>query len=123
MVTNVVVKLTTNRRMAQDTVDVLAKRDGMPTSHPTKNLLLAGAIGWRDAKREIEARGRQIGLPQDMVEHLAFNFGSLTSTILDLIGECASLGERLLPELPSVHAEVVCGCRGVMAMTLEAVLA
>ncbi|OLB57969.1 MAG: hypothetical protein AUI01_03455 [Ktedonobacter sp. 13_2_20CM_2_56_8] len=92
-------------------------------SHPTKNLLLAGAIGWRDAKREIEARGRQIGLTQDIVEHLAFNFGSLTSNILDLIGEDASLRERLLPELPYVRAEVVYACRGEMAMTLEDVLA
>src|SRR6266571_3342771 len=116
-------KLTTYRRMAQDTVDVLAKRDGMPISHPTKNLLLAGAIGWRDAKREIEARGRQIGLTQDIVEHLAFNFGSLTSNILDLIDEEASLGERLLPELPYVRAEVVYACRGEMAMKLEDVLA
>src|SRR5256714_42446 len=123
MVTIVGGKLTTYRRMAQDTVDVLAKRDGMPTSHPTKHLLLAGAIGWRDAKREIEARGRRIGLPQDMVEHLACNFGSLTSTILDLIGEDASLGERLLPELPYVRAEVVYACRGEMAMKLEDVLA
>ena len=123
MVTIVGGKLTTYRRMAQDTVDVLAKRDGMPTSHPTKHLLLAGAIGWRDAKREIEARGRQIGLTQDIVEHLAFNFGSLTSNILDLIGEDASLGERLLPELPYVRAEVVYACRGEMAMTLEDVLA
>jgi len=95
----------------------------MPISHPTKNLLLAGAIGWRDAKREIEARGRQIGLTQDIVEHLAFNFGSLTSNILDLIGEDASLRERLLPELPYVRAEVVYACRGEMAMTLEDVLA
>src|SRR5713101_851470 len=123
MITIVGGKLTTYRRMAQDTVDVLAKRDGMPISHPTKKLLLAGAIGWRDAKGEIEARGRKLGLTQDILEHLAFNFGSITSNILDLIGEDASLGERLLPELPYVRAEVVYACRGEMAMTLEDVLA
>ncbi len=123
MITIVGGKLTTYRRMAQDTVDVLAKRDGMPISHPTKKLLLAGAIGWRDAKGEIEAHGRKLGLTQDILEHLAFNFGSITSNILDLIGEDASLGERLLPELPYVRAEVVYACRGEMAMTLEDVLA
>src|SRR2546425_8622099 len=97
MVTIVGGKLTTYRRMAQDTVDVIAKRDGMPISHPTQKLLLAGAIGWRDARHEIEACGRQLGLAPEIVEHLAFNFGSLTSNILDLIGEDESLRERLVP--------------------------
>src|SRR5713101_4586011 len=123
MVTIVGGKLTTYRRMAQDTVDVLAKRDGMPRSHPTRQLLLAGAIGWRDAKREIEARGRQLGLAPEMVEHLACNFGSNASAVLDLIDEDESLRERLVPDLPYLRAEVVYACRAEMAMTLEDVLA
>ncbi len=123
MVTIVGGKLTTYRRMAQDTVDVLAKRDGMPISHPTKKLLLTGAIGWRDAKREIEARGRQLGLAPEIVEHLEFNFGSHASTILDLIDEDKSLRERLVSDLPYIRAEVVYACRAEMAMTLEDVLA
>ncbi len=59
MITIVGGKLTTYRRMAQDTIDVIAKRDGMPISHSTRNLLLTGAIGWRDAKQEIEAQSCQ----------------------------------------------------------------
>jgi glycerol-3-phosphate dehydrogenase len=123
MVTIVGGKLTTYRRMAQDTVDVIAKRDGMPISHPTQTLLLAGAIGWRDAKREIEARGRQLGLAPEIVEHLACNFGSNASAVLDLIDEEESLRERLVPDLPYLRAEVVYACRAEMAMTLEDVLA
>jgi len=123
MVTIVGGKLTTYRRMAQDTVDVIAKRDGMPISHPTQKLLLAGAIGWRDAKREIEARGRQLGLAPEIVEHLACNFGSNASAVLDLIDEEESLRERLVPDLPYLRAEVVYACRAEMAMTLEDVLA
>lgn len=123
MVTIVGGKLTTYRRMAQDTVDVLAKRDGMPISQPTKNLLLAGAIGWRDAKREIEARGQQLGLAPDIIEHLEFNFGSHARSILDLIEKDESLRERLVLDLPYVRAEVVYACRAEMAMTLEDVLA
>jgi len=123
MVTIVGGKLTTYRRMAQDTVDVIAKRDGMPISHPTQKLLLAGAIGWRDAKREIEARGRQLGLAPEIVEHLACNFGSNASAVLDLIDEDESLRERLVPDLPYLRAEVVYACRAEMAMTLEDVLA
>ena len=123
MVTIVGGKLTTYRRMAQDTVDVLAKRDGMPTSHPTKHLLLSGAIGWRDAKQEIEARARQIGVAPDIVEHLEFNFGGHARSILDLLEEDKSLGERLRPDLPYIRAEVIYACRAEMAMTLEDVLA
>ena len=123
MVTIVGGKLTTYRRMAQDTVDVLAKRDGMPISHPTQKLLLNGAIGWRNAKREIEARGQQLGLAPDVVEHLAFTFGSNANTVLDLVNEDKSLRERLIPDLPYLHAEVVYACRAEMAMTLEDVLA
>jgi glycerol-3-phosphate dehydrogenase len=123
MVTIVGGKLTTYRRMAQDTVDVIAKRDGMPIAHPTQKLLLAGAIGWRDAKREIEARGHQLGLAPEVVEHLSFTFGSNASTVLDLIDEEESLRERLVPDLPYLRAEVVYACRAEMAMTLEDVLA
>ena len=123
MVTIVGGKLTTYRRMAQDTVDVLAKRDGMPLARPTQKLLLAGAIGWREAKSEIEARSRQLGLAPEIVEHLARNFGSIASNILDLVDEEPSLRERIVPDLPYIRAEVVYACRGEMAMTLEDVLA
>ncbi len=123
MVTIVGGKLTTYRRMAQDTVDVLAKRDGLPISHPTEHLLLAGATGWHDAKRKIEARGQELGLAPETIDHLACTFGSNAATVLDLIDEDDSLGERLLPELPYLRAEVVYACRGEMAMTLEDVLA
>jgi glycerol-3-phosphate dehydrogenase len=123
MVTIVGGKLTTYRRMAQDTVDVIAKRDGMPISHPTQKLLLAGAIGWRDARHEIEVCGRQLGLAPEIMEHLAFNFGSNASAVLDLIDEDKSLRERLVPDLPYLRAEVVYACRAEMAMTLEDVLA
>src|SRR5205085_4632800 len=123
LVTIVGGKLTTYRRMAQDTVDVLAKRDGMPISHPTEKLLLSGAIGWRDTKQEIEARGRQLGLAPEIIEHLASTFGSHASTVLDLTDEDKSLQERLVPDLPYLRAEVVYACRAEMAMTLEDVLA
>src|SRR5438132_4724246 len=123
MVTIVGGKLTTYRRMAQDTVDVLAKRDEMPISHPTRNLLLTGAIGWCDAKQEIETRSRQLGLAPEVVEHLEFNFGSHARGVLDLIEKDESLRERLVPDLPYLYAEVVYACRAEMAMTLEDVLA
>ena len=123
MVTIVGGKLTTYRRMAQDTVDVLSKRDGMPTSHPTQKLLLSGAIGWRSTRHAIEARGQQLELAQDSIEHLAFTFGSNAHAVLDLIEKDERLGKRLLSDLPYLLAEVVYACQAEMAMTLEDVLA
>ena len=123
MVTIVGGKLTTYRRMAQDTVDVLSKRDGMPTSHPTQKLLLSGAIGWRSTRHAIEARGQQLELAQDSIEHLAFTFGSNAHAVLDLIEKDERLGKRLLSNLPYLLAEVVYACQAEMAMTLEDVLA
>src|SRR5438132_1031845 len=123
MVTIVGGKLTTYRRMAQDTVDVVAKRDGMPTSHPTQKLLLSGAIGWRSTRHTIEARGQQLELAQDSIEHLAFTFGSHANAVFDLIEKDERLGKRLLSDLPYLLAEVVYACQAEMAMTLEDVLA
>jgi len=123
MVTIVGGKLTTYRRMAQDTVDVLSKRAGMPTSHPTQKLLLSGAIGWRSTRHAIEARGQQLELAQDSIEHLAFTFGSNAHAVLDLIEKDERLGKRLLSDLPYLLAEVVYACQAEMAMTLEDVLA
>lgn len=116
-------KLTTYRRMAQDAVDVIARRDGKAISHPTRQLLLAGAVGWRDARRELEVRGGKLGLTEDIVEHLVFNFGSNACAILDLVEKEASLRKRIVPDLPYLRAEVVYACRCEMAMTLEDVLA
>src|SRR5213079_3473232 len=54
MVTIVGGKLTTYRRMAQDTVDVLNRRDGSPVLHPTQSLPLQGSAGWPALKRDLE---------------------------------------------------------------------
>lgn len=123
LVTIVGGKLTTYRRMAQDAVDVLAKRDGMVRSHPTERLTLSGGVGWLQAQRAIEARARSLGISPWAVRHLTFNFGRNTEFLLDLIAEDASLGEPLISDLPYLRAEVVYACRYEMAMKLEDVLA
>jgi glycerol-3-phosphate dehydrogenase len=123
LVTIVGGKLTTYRRMAQDTVDVLAKRDGMPRAHPTQRLPLSGAVGWRWAQSDLKARAQSLGLPPDSEEHLAFNYGRNAETILDLIERDPDLSQRLEADLPYVRAEVVYASRYEMAIRLEDVLA
>lgn len=124
LVTIVGGKLTTYRRMAQDTVDVLSRRDGSTSMpHPTTNLPLSGSAGWPAAQRDLEVKGAALGLSPQTVFHLGESYGSHASSLLSLIASDATLGTRLIEDLPYLRAEVVYACRHEMAMTLDDVLA
>lgn len=116
-------KLTTWRRMGQDTVDHLARRDHLPIRHPTEHLPLLGAERWPETAEELPRRGRALGLSADMVEHLGLYYGSEALTVLALIDFDASLARRIVHDLPYIRAEVAHACRAEMALTLEDMLA
>lgn len=123
MVTIVGGKLTTYRRMAQDTVDVLAKRDAMPIAHPTERLALSGAINWKQARADLAERCAELGIDAEIEHSLAFNYGSHALEILDLVAERRELGGRLIADLPFIRAEVIYACRAEMALRLDDALA
>ncbi|GAC1565750.1 MAG: glycerol-3-phosphate dehydrogenase [Ktedonobacteraceae bacterium] len=124
LVTIVGGKLTTYRRMAQDTVDVLSRRDGLSSPpHPTQNLPLFGSAGWPTVQRELEVKGAELGLSAQTIAHLGESYGSLANTVLNLVESDASLGKRIIEDLPYIRAEVVYACRHEMAMTPDDVLA
>jgi glycerol-3-phosphate dehydrogenase len=116
-------KLTTYRRMAQDTVDTLARRDGLPIAHPTQTLPLSGAINWKHAQRALARRCDAMGLASDIEQSLAWNYGANGLEILDLAVSDPALSQRLIPDLPFIRAEIVYACRAEMAMCLEDALA
>jgi glycerol-3-phosphate dehydrogenase len=117
-------KLTTYRRMAQDTVDVISRRDGhQKPIHPTENLPLQGCAGWPTAQRELEKRGTQLGLNADVIEHLGHSYGANALAVLDLIDKNPTLSERLIADLPYLKAEVIYACHNSMAMTPADILA
>lgn len=123
MVTIVGGKLTTYRRMAQDAMDVVAKRDGMPIAHPTMNLPLSGAMDWKRSQRDLARRCSAMDLAPDIERSLEWNYGRNALDILDLIEADRTLGERIIPELPFVRGEIIYACRAEMAMRLEDMLA
>ncbi len=123
MVTIVGGKLTTYRRMAQDTVDVLAKRDAMPLAHPTEKLPLSGAINWKQSRVALAKRCAELGVTPDIEESLGFNYGGHALEILDLIAAHPELGKRLIADLPFIYAEVIYACREEMALHLSDILA
>jgi glycerol-3-phosphate dehydrogenase len=116
-------KLTTYRRMAQDAVDVLSKRDGARVIHPTKALPLQGSAGWQKIRRILEQRGAKLGLSAPSIEHLNHSYGTMAQTILDIIEEDPSLATQLIDDLPYLKAEVIYACRYEMAITPDDILA
>ncbi len=116
-------KLTTYRRMAQDTIDVLNKRDGSAVVHPTLNMPLHGSAGWPAVKRELETKGKALGLSEATITHLGKSYGAESLAVLSLIESDPSLAELLISDLPYVKAEVIYACRNEMAMTPYDVLA
>ncbi len=123
LVTIVGGKLTTYRRMAQDTVDVLSRRDGSKPMHPTVTLPLQGSAGWVRVQKDIEHRAARLGLTAETIKHLGSSYGSETHTVLDLVEQEPSLSTRLIADLPYIKAEVLYACRHEMAQTPEDVLA
>jgi glycerol-3-phosphate dehydrogenase len=116
-------KLTTYRRMAQDTMDRVERMLGREP-HPTpatRNLPLSGADGWRTAIERMKQDGPKLGLGIDIVKRLA-GYGGHSLAILDLVREDRALAERIMPDLPYIMAEVVYACRCEMAATLDDVL-
>ncbi|WP_394937509.1 glycerol-3-phosphate dehydrogenase/oxidase [uncultured Ilumatobacter sp.] len=107
-------KLTTYRKMAEDTVEIamqqLGRRRRASRKQSTKRLKLVGARGHRSTQP-----GTQVG-------HLARRYGSLAAEVKALIAFEPALGEPIAPGHQYVLAEVVYAARHEMATTLSDVL-
>ena len=103
-------KLTTYREMAEDTVDEVVGLLGRKARCRTKRLTLLGASGFTESTP---------GTPE---AHLGDRYGSLATTIDELISEDPDLAKPLVPGLPYLCAEAVYAARYEMATTLEDVL-
>ena len=68
-------------------------------------------------------KGIALGLSLQTITHLGNSYGSEAGAILGLVENDASLGTRLVNDLPYIRAEVVYACRHEMAMTPYDVLA
>lgn len=116
-------KLTTYRRMAQDTVDLLQSRDGRPVQHPTTNLPLLGSVDWFDTRCALASQANRYSLDDSLIEHLSRTYGTAMRQIFCLLEEDPTLSHRLVADLPYIRAQVVYACRAEMAMTPYDVLA
>jgi glycerol-3-phosphate dehydrogenase len=114
-------KLTTYRRMAQDALDHLEKREKKAVSHVTENLPLDGADALASIKSELKDASEKYDWDDDVVARLS-QYGSEAKILLQSIAQEPSLSRIVAQELPYVMAEVVYACRYEMAMKLDDVL-
>jgi glycerol-3-phosphate dehydrogenase len=114
-------KLTSYRRMAQDTIDHLDKRLGKTPQHVTEEMALDGKDGYEAAKAELAKAAEHYDWNDDVVARLS-EYGGEAMTLLAMMKEDTSLTHPIVPDLPYVLAEVAYACRSEMAMTLDDVL-
>jgi glycerol-3-phosphate dehydrogenase len=81
---------------------------------------LFGAEGYEELTEPGAAE--RLGLPADVVAHLAGRFGGHARAVAAMVRDRPELGERLVPGLPYLKAEAVYAVRYEMALTLEDVL-
>ncbi|MGO9198566.1 MAG: FAD-dependent oxidoreductase [Acidimicrobiales bacterium] len=114
-------KLTTYRKMAEDTVDALVDHLGRIRPSPTKRLRLRGADGL-DSLDRVESSGANAVDPA-VVAHLRVRYGGEARAVLSLLNENADLAAPLVDGLPYLRAEAVYAVRYEMAIDLADVLA
>ncbi len=118
-------KLTTYRRMAEDTVDAVVKAlgSGAPAGSRrcrTKRLALHGAAGLEELRRPGAAAA--LGVDDDVLAALLGRYGSDTPAVLALAVGRPELLEPMVPGLPHLRAEALWAVRHEMAMTVDDVL-
>jgi glycerol-3-phosphate dehydrogenase len=114
-------KLTTYRKMAEDTADAVCAELGTTTAKSrTKNLHLRGCEPPNPSQvRELADR---LGLGSDVVEHLRRRYGGETMAVLGLSIDRPELRAGLVGGLDLLQAEVVYAARFEMATCVDDVL-
>jgi glycerol-3-phosphate dehydrogenase len=126
MITVVGGKLTTYRAMAKEVVDravrELRLREGRPRAVETGTDEEALPGGETDDFAEFRARGLELGVVPESVEHLVRQYGTEAAGIYNVGAVDRRLLRRLIPPHPAIEAEVLHAVRREMAQTVEDVM-
>jgi glycerol-3-phosphate dehydrogenase len=117
-------KLTTHRAMAQDVVDLAARRLGRPAAGHTAQVPLdEGVRSPADAAALVEAaRAAAVDLDDETLRYLVQAYGSRCLEVLLLATARPELNRRLVDGLPYLWAEAAYAVNAEMAGTLNDVL-
>lgn len=107
-------KLTSYRKMAEDAVDVLARREGARRPCRTATMRLTGAEDLKGTRRALAASPLNAAQQTHLIEW----YGAQALDILALIRDDPGLGRPLHPAALPLRAEVVYACRAEMAVSL-----
>lgn len=111
-------KLTTYRKMAEDVVDLLVRRDGVAVPCRTHQMVLHGGENYAQSRDDVQRRITSLGLEPQSAEHLLNTYGSAALRLCDVIHEDPSFARPLVANLPVLAAEVVFACREEHAVSL-----
>jgi glycerol-3-phosphate dehydrogenase len=115
-------KYTTYRVMAEDAVDVAARRLPEVPRSRTDELVLVGGDGYSAAWSGRAATARRHGVSVGVVEHLLERYGTLTNEVLALVEADPTLGRPLTGAPEYLRAEVVYAAEAEGALHLDDVL-
>ena len=115
-------KWTTYRAMAERTIDAAQNRlHGMATRSITPQHPLSGSDGYHaDYAKQL---AKEFHISADTARHLAEKFGTVAASVLAPALANPRLLSRIVPDSPSILAEVVYCIRHEMAMSIEDLLA
>ena len=117
-------KYTTYRIMARDAIDEAARTLGgsIPES-TTADIPMVGAVGYHAMWNRREALAKESGLHVERIEKMLMRHGILTTEILGLVADDASLGEPLTGGEDYLRAEIVYAASHEGALHLDDILA
>ena len=116
-------KLTTFRKMAEDVVDRVAKRDDRRAPCRTDRIPLGCRRPYATVLAEMEQAVAAVGLDREHAELLVRQHGEAAADVLSLAADDPALAEHLSPAAVHVAAEVVWAVRREGAATLDDVFA
>jgi glycerol-3-phosphate dehydrogenase len=105
-------KLTTWRRMAKLAVDRIVEREGLQAPCRTQEIPLGQPA-------EPEDLSAPAGVDEDSLALLAHRYGYAARYVLELAEADATLGRRIVPDLPDLLAEAPFAARHEQALTLS----
>jgi glycerol-3-phosphate dehydrogenase len=117
-------KLTTCRRMAEDLIDLVSKKledeSGVVTRARCKTHMAPLAEAAFGADSLVHDLARQYPqLEPAILGHVALTYGPASTLVLAPLEERPEMGDRVVPDLPYIRAEVPYAIQNEMAMTLS----
>ena len=115
-------KLTTYRRMAVDTVDLVCSRLGTAGRSRTKRLAIGLTRPLAGLLEETTAAAERAGMAAGLARHLVETYGDRAPAVLELAASDPELAAPLVPGLPWIGAQAVWAVDREMATGLSDVL-